>query len=267
MLNLQEFWLGLSNALMIPSVILGGFWWERSQVFQESLRDQGLVIILPGIEGRSILNRGVAWGLMDAGVPYALEIYDWTTGYRLPLSHLRWKNRNARLAAVIAEKICDYQDEHPGKPVYVIGHSGGGGMAVRILEALPDDHKLTKVILLAPAVAPQHDLRYAITRTEQGIVHYCSLGDVFLLGIGTLVMGTVEGIHSCSAGMVGFAPFNKLQMIDDRGEPLPRLNEIPYQFPMALNWNWGGHFGCVNRIFVKYEIAPHLTESQVTPDS
>jgi hypothetical protein len=51
--------------------------------------ERGYVIVLPGIEGRSFLNRGIAAGLSDAGVPYGIEIYDWTDGPLWGIYNLR----------------------------------------------------------------------------------------------------------------------------------------------------------------------------------
>ena len=51
---------------------------------------EGVVLILPGIEGRSLLNISLMAGLLDGGLPYATEIIDWTTGHvLLAIYHLR----------------------------------------------------------------------------------------------------------------------------------------------------------------------------------
>ena len=65
--------------------------------------DRGLVLILPGMEGRSFLNLSIMAGLLDAGLPYAMEIADWTTGWTfLAIYHLRAWERNRRVARHIA---------------------------------------------------------------------------------------------------------------------------------------------------------------------
>ena len=89
----------------------------------------GYVIVLPGIEGRSTLNWSVAKGLADGGVPAAIEVYDWTLGGSVftAVASLRAEGHNRSEAKKIARQIIAYQDSHPGKPTHIVGHSGGGG--------------------------------------------------------------------------------------------------------------------------------------------
>ena len=99
--------------------------------------DKGAVVILPGIEGESAANRDIRKGLYDAGIPYALVIYRW--GSLLPgpggmLINQTNVSRNRRMGRELAEQIAQYQQNHPGKPVFLAGHSAGGGIAVFALE-------------------------------------------------------------------------------------------------------------------------------------
>src|SRR5512140_3603086 len=59
--------------------------------------EQGLVIILPGIEGQSPLNANIARGLAQGGVPSAIEINDWTVAWSATwLLNLADESRNRR---------------------------------------------------------------------------------------------------------------------------------------------------------------------------
>jgi hypothetical protein len=70
--------------------------------------DRGLVLILPGIEGRSFLNVSLMAGLLDAELPYAMEIVDWTTGcFLLAIYHLRAWEQNRRVARQIAGRVVE----------------------------------------------------------------------------------------------------------------------------------------------------------------
>ena len=70
-------------------------------------------------------------GLLDAGLPYATEIVDWTTGrILLAIYHLRAWKRNRRAARQIAGRVVDYRRQYPGRPVWILGHSAGGAMAI-----------------------------------------------------------------------------------------------------------------------------------------
>jgi pimeloyl-ACP methyl ester carboxylesterase len=214
--------------------------------------DAGLVIVLPGIEGRSFLNMSILQGLLDADVPYGIDIVDWTTGNKfLALYHLRSWRRNLEIAAQLADRIAAYRRDHPGRPVWLIGHSGGGGMALLTAEALPDGVTLTGIVLLAAAVSPRFDVTAARRKVERGVWSFHSWIDCLFVGIGTTVFGTIDGWHGPGAGMIGLRPSR-----DDDG--LPPLCQSRHTLADIARFNLGGHFGCVHRVFIAETIAPLL---------
>ncbi len=218
--------------------------------------DRGYTVILPGIEGASFLNRNIAKGLIDGGWPGAVEVYDWTAGsvFLFPVN-LRALERNRDQAAKIADKIVQYQAKHPGRPVHVIGHSGGGGVAVLVLEALPPERQITSALLLAPALSPDYDLRRALRHTEQGVWNFYSRYDVGFLKAGTTVMGTIDGRHESAAGAVGFqTPWGLDE--SDRRLYATKLRQQPYARKMADSGHTGSHTGWAGRQFVADWLAP-----------
>ena len=167
--------------------------------------EHGYTVILPGVEGLNSANSNLAQGLKNAGYSGAIEIDNWTTGSFLLLPVHLWNlDWNRRGALRIARKIVTYQDRYPGRPVHVIGHSGEGGVALWALEALPPGHTVTSAILLAPAVSPKYNLLEALDHTDAGIWNFYSPIDVFVLGTGTSLFGTIDGKSTPSAGAVGF---------------------------------------------------------------
>lgn len=222
-------------------------------------RDAGLVLVLPGIDGLSWCTRGVVRGLAEAGVPYALEIHDWTFGILWALRNLRDSRRHQAHAEILADKIVSYQAEHPGCPVYMMGHSAGGAMTMLTLEKLPPESRIEAGILLAPALSPSFDCRPALAHTTRGVWNFHAWGDVGFLGALTTIFGTVDGRHIPSAGLVGFR---------EPGGPVdsgPKLHQIPYQFSMLKQHNLAGHFGCVNYRFARDWVAPLLGEESPKP--
>jgi len=166
----------------------------------------GLVIILPGIEGESQYNHDIQRGLVMANINRALTIYSW--GRPVPIAGLLLNQMDVignRLAGVgIANMIVRYQESHPGRPVHIIGHSGGGGVAVFAAEALPPDRKVDGLILLSASISNLYDLTTALSHCRNGIVSFYSREDVGLLVIGTTIAGNVDGIRGPAAGAVGF---------------------------------------------------------------
>lgn len=227
-------------------------------------QEHGYIVILPGVEGRSWMNADIAKGLAEGGVPSAIEVHNWTLGpsFVSAVVNLRATGHNRREAYRIAQKIMSYQRQYPGRPVHLIGHSGGGGIAVFVLEALPAGHEITSTILLAPAVSPDYDLRKALSRTRQGIWNFYSRYDVALLRLGTTIAGTMDGKMTSSAGAVGFSiPWGLSRA--DRQLYANRLHQQRYSPRMAGSGHRGTHFGWANRQFVAEWLAP-LIYSQVT---
>src|SRR5262249_28474499 len=159
------------------------------------------------------------------------------------LYHLRSWRRNQRIAQQLAERIVDYQRQYPKRPVWLIGHSGGGGVALLTAAALPDGHRLTGLILLAAAVSPRFDLSAALAKVERGIWSFYSWIDCVLVGVGTTLAGTLDGWHTPSAGMVGFW---QKRNNDNRGTQNgigPVFVQTAYHPRMIRNFHLGGHFG------------------------
>jgi pimeloyl-ACP methyl ester carboxylesterase len=226
------------------------------RVLTASRLERGYVVILPGIEGTSYLNADIAKGLIDGGWPGAVEVYDWTAGTVLLFPvNLRALDRNKHEAERIARKITEYQGRHPGRPVYIIGHSGGGGVAVLALEALPPERQITSAILLAPAISPDYNLCRALRRTSQGIWNFYSHYDIGFLQAGTTVMGTIDGRHTSAAGAVGFEMPAGLDD-EDRRLYATRLRQQAYSRKMAHSGNEGSHTGWADRQFVADWLCP-----------
>jgi pimeloyl-ACP methyl ester carboxylesterase len=213
----------------------------------------GIVLILPGIEGPSTWNYNLARGLADGGVNSAIEIFDW--GTKIPggmLINLTDLERNQRMADVLRDRIVSYKREHPGRPVHIIGHSGGGGIAVMAAEKLPMDVRVTSIILLAAALSPDYDLGPALQHTQRGIFNYYSTHDRIFLDAGTRVAGTIDRSHTSAAGSVGF---NKPAGNGNRGD-YDKLHQIAWESEMAWSGHWGDHFGWTNPGFVRKYLAP-----------
>lgn len=221
----------------------------------------GVVFVLPGMEGEGPLNHAVATGLKRGGVPYAVEIFDWTA----PGGVLSWHRnltdyeRNQSQARRLAEQILGYWARYPERPVSLVAHSAGAGIALMTLEALPADVRLETVILLAPAVSPTYDLRVPLGRTQRGIWNFHSRADIAFLGAGTTVFGTIDRQHVRAAGAVGFT-------IPDEFEPDRRvvyerlLHQRPYRVEMARVGHSGSHIGSTSQAFVQHYLVPIIMD-------
>ncbi|MBN1942910.1 MAG: hypothetical protein JW849_06410 [Phycisphaerae bacterium] len=212
---------------------------------------RGLVVVLPGIEGRqSGLADSIAEGLDQGGVNWAIEIQDWTSGWGV-LYNLRAEDRNRLKAQELSHRIRRYQIAYPARPVVLVGQSGGGAIAVWTAEALNPDQRIEGILLINVALSRDYSLLRALDHTERGIVSFYSPRDWMLLGVGTTMYGTMDGRHAISAGMEKFrAP------AADRPAAYARLFEIGWSKEMARTGHPGLHVTSAAKDFVARYIAP-----------
>jgi pimeloyl-ACP methyl ester carboxylesterase len=235
-----------------------------SRLSSHQRMERGLVLVLPGIEGRSLFNRNIAVGLEDGGIQSAIEIVDWTT--RIPgafITNLSDYERNRQQAQQLADRIRRYSEKYPDNPVHLIGHSAGGGIAVMALEALPPESKLVDMaIVLAPALSPQYDLSTALRRTRRGLMNFYSEFDVSLLTVGTTVFGPVDRDHGPAAGAVGFRTPPGMSRAERTLYEL-RLKQVRWTPRLRRYGASGTHLGWARREFARDYLARFVNENEI----
>lgn len=250
------FRLGLKSMLGLCLAPLGDLAANFHRTLSCNARlEHGLIIILPGIEGCSSVNDSIARGLVAGQLSHAIQIFDWRRFRPWNPLHLAMQQHNRTQARVVAELIVNYQRDFPGQPVHLIGHSAGAGMALFVLEHLKEDQAVTSVTLLSAAVSRRFDVERLLDRTTAGIWNFYSPLDLPTVGFGTMLFGTMDRCHAVSAGALGFLTQNH-DSVYSKEPQQPRLNQIPYQKSMAKSWNFGGHFGATNAVFVRDNIVP-----------
>ena len=254
------FGLGFRSMLRVGFALFGSMAARFHRPLAGTTRlEHGLIIILPGIEGCSSINDSIARGLVAGQLPHAIRIIDWRRFRPWNPLHLTMERHNRTQARVVAGVITDYQRNFPGRPVHLIGHSAGAGMALFALEQLPAGHSVTSVTLMAAAVSRNFDVARLLDRTRFGIWNFYSPLDLPTVGLGTIIFGTMDRRHGVSAGALGF-------QVADESTPSarnfavagPKLHQVRFRLNMIKCWNFGGHFGSTNAVFVRRHIAPIL---------
>lgn len=223
-------------------------------VFNASGLDRGLVVVLPGIDGQTAYSEAACRALASrCGDIAAIELYDWTSPMGALASQCD-QLRNRKQAAALANRIAHYQAAYPGRPVHLIGHSGGTAIAVWALESLPPQAEVEGIVLLASSLSGDYDLSAALRRTRKGIVNFCSDRDVMLLDVGTRMIGTMDGQHVVAAGNAGFSQ----PATCGNAGAYDRLFQVRWDEQAARNGNDGGHFSCMSSRFVAHSVQPLL---------
>ncbi|MHC4986268.1 MAG: alpha/beta fold hydrolase [Planctomycetota bacterium] len=194
-----------------------------------AMMDRGMVYILPGIQGVDCHYFNIRQGLRGAGLKCAIMIHPW--GSQIPGIGMAINQTNTMAdrdwGRKIAQDVAAYQRAHPDKRIYIIGQSGGGGVAVFAAEALasiPGAKPIEGLVLLDASISANCELAPALSMCNHGIVNYYNLSDVALLQTGTALFGNVDGGHGDSAGQTGFSGhfegLYEVQVKEDMVEPL-----------------------------------------------
>ncbi len=201
---------------------------------------------------------GLVRGLVAGGFKGDVQIYDWTEGDS-GIDALRSTARNHREARLIADRLIARRQADPADPIYLTCHSGGAGLAVWALEDLPPGFQVRSLLFMSPALSPTYDLSAALRHVAGQAYVFSSLDDKLILGYGTRVFGTIDGVKTDAAGRVGFARPATADPVQYR-----KLIAVPYNPAWSRYRNLGDHVGGMNRPFGQAVLAP-LILSGVLP--
>jgi len=215
------------------------------------MMDRGIIYILPGIQGVDYHYKTIRSGLQGSGIRCAIKIHPW--GSQIPGIRLVINETDVRDARGWGEKIAGeiqaYQQQYPGRPVYMIGQSGGCAICVFAAELLAEAGAppIDGLVLLNASLSADYDLRPALGECRKGIVNFYDLSDIALLGVGTEIFGNLDGGHGDSAGQTGFTA------------DLPKLYQVRVTAEMMCPFE-GAHFADTCAAFTSRYIAPWIID-------
>jgi len=216
---------------------------------------EALVLISDGVGGFDLTSFGLRHVVGRRGGPQLVRGVPWGHGWGRWHADLSNVANHRTRSRVLAERVMAWRGDHPGASVFLVGKSGGTGIVVGALEALPEG-AVEAVVLLAPAISPGYDLSKALRAVGRELVVFWSPLDVFTLGVGTLLFGTIDRVHTVAAGLVGFRPPAHL---DDEGHrQYAKLRQVRWRPEMVSLGNFGGHIGTDNPAFLREHVLPLL---------
>jgi pimeloyl-ACP methyl ester carboxylesterase len=216
-------------------------------------KDRGYIVMLPGAESGASMFAGTVCGLREAGIDQAIEIIEWGDRPFQTIQNLVGIEANRKRARDIASRFIEYHQEHPGRPMTLIGFSAGGGLALMAAEDVPDDLVLDRIILMAAAVSPGYDLTGALRHSRRDLISFYSGNDWLMIGLGTRIFGTVDRVKTDSAGHVGFREKDGTLLQTDG------LIQIPWTPDWRRLGNDGGHRGWLAEKWAREVLAPLLS--------
>jgi pimeloyl-ACP methyl ester carboxylesterase len=214
---------------------------------------KGLVWMFPGIEGGYWSLAEVRRALRDGGVDKALMTHKWQWPF-MPLMNLMDHKGNQREAAKVAKEIAAYQQSFPDRPIDLVGYSGGGGIVIMVLEALPQDVHVRNVALVHAAISTDYDLTNALQHVNGTLHNYYSEYDVFILGAGTSIFGNIDRKKDPAAGCKGF----NLEKAVPNHNDINKVEQHAWKIDDLKKGQWGGHAAIAFYNWNKQYIAPLL---------
>lgn len=223
----------------------------------------GLVLIADGVGGLDLCGTGLIHVAAKAGSSHEVRIVPWGHGFG------RWHRdltnvENHRLwAAKMVVDVAEFKEQKPDAPVYIVGKSGGTGVAVRALELMPGE-SIEAVVLLSSAISPEYDLSAALRAVRRDVTLFWSPLDVIVLGMGTGLFGTIDRQRGVSAGLVGFRQPKGLDESSRR--QYAKLKQVRWSPEMASTGYLGGHVGPDNPAFLRKYVLPLLDVAAESDD-
>ena len=225
----------------------------------EPFGQNATLIFVPGIGGGGTSDATWTRGLRAGGYAGKVEFVDWT-GPLEPVAALWDHRRHRQQSRRIAERIRTLQAAQASAPIILVGHSAGAGLVVLALEDLPPGTQVDGVVLLAPALSRTYDLTAALRRVRSRMDVFCSDRDALVLGIGTFIFGTVDGVHGEAAGQAGF-----IRPARATGNQYAKVFTHRFSRTRQSLGDDGGHFGSLSPNLAADLIAPLLPRSP-TPE-
>ena len=216
---------------------------------------RGLVLVVDGAGGFQNAPRSIAEMIDELRLPLHVRSFDWSHGRGRGLADVMDVGHSRCQAKILAEEISRYRCTYPGLPIYLVAFSAGGAVALSAAEQLPPD-TLERIVLLAPAVSSDYDLRGALASARFGIDVFTSARDRFWLGVGTGIVGTADGKRVPAAGRIGFRP---PVLAPDEARLADRLRQHSWDACVAWTGSDGGHADSLRPAFLQAYILPLLT--------
>ncbi len=216
-----------------------------------------LAIVADGVGGLDVCGTGLTYVMGAAGLSHAVEVFPWGHGFGRWFADLTDVSNRDTKARSIAEMVGNFKTAQPEGSVFLVGKSGGTGVVIKALERL-EENAVERVILLAPALSPTYDLSQALRAIRHEMVVFWSPLDIFILGLGTLVFGTVDRVRSRSAGLVGFVAPVLGDSRDALTHGYAKVRQVRWRPAMITTGYLGGHFGPDSPLFLKKYVLPLL---------
>jgi pimeloyl-ACP methyl ester carboxylesterase len=213
---------------------------------------QGIIIVASGSGGDPSLTENLGQLVQLRGLPLAVVEIPWCRMSGPFKDHMDLEGQYLGARRVV-EYVSAFRQQCPGEKVFLLGHSTGTHVLLNAVGFLPP-RSVDQIVLLAPSISRDFDLRPALRCSKGGIISTCSDED-WILGSTATVYPTSDRKWTESAGAVGF---NMPPPHHPDAALYRNLRLIPYERQMTSQRYYGGHFGVARAKYLDAYILPVL---------
>jgi hypothetical protein len=214
---------------------------------------RGMVLVVDGAGGDPDALKAIATAVEETGTPLYVRAFDWTHQRGLGIADMADVAHAQAQGRRLASHVAWYRSTCPTTPIYLLAYSAGAHVVLESGRWLEPD-SVERMVLLAPAVAADYDVRPALRAARQGVDAFNSERDRWILGVGTRVVGTADGKQGVPpAGRVGF------EMPAVAGADaclIQRLHQHPWDPSIAWTGNAGTHSGSLSPQYFRSFVLP-----------
>jgi pimeloyl-ACP methyl ester carboxylesterase len=213
-----------------------------------------VVIVADGAGNYQYTSKMLRGVVAELQAPLRVETFVWSHGYKKSVPDQTDVAHARQQGQLLAAAVLAYRKENPRARIHLVGHSAGSMVVLSATEHLPPQ-TLDHIVLLAPSVSSEYDIRPAL-RSVRGTfeVHYSSR-DWLYLGFCTRLVGCADRRYCGASGRVGFQVVIESQADCDL---MPRLVQHPWQPDDRSLGHDGGHYGAYQPAYLKARVLPVL---------
>lgn len=246
------------SCLILPAVlVVAGCATSHHEVLTPTYvpGQRGVVFSVDGAGAWQATSASLQRAIVDARLPLGVEPFEWSHGYgRFLADQMDYEHARAE-GQCLAAKVAACRQTCPGGEVYLVAHSAGSAVVLAAAESLPPA-SVDRIVLLAPSVSADYDLRPALRCVRYGMDVFSSKRDFAYLGLGTALVGTADRKWgTAAAGRTGFRP--EAATMEDT-LLLDRLRQHPWDPCVAWTGNHGGHYGGYQQGYLRAYVLPLL---------
>lgn len=222
---------------------------------------RGVVYVADGAGNYEGTSTSMRKAIADQGMPLLVETVSWSHGHLRVIADQVDYARIRQGGHSLACAVCARRQHCPTGCIYLVGHSAGSGVILAAADELPPD-TVDGIVLLAPSVSADYDLRPALRASRNGIDVFYSSRDVLQLGVAVSILGTADRRWTAAAGRVGFRPW---MCQPSEAVLFAKLRQHPWNSCVAWTGNRGGHYDVHHEEFLRAYVLPLLACTSCSP--